>query len=72
MPAHTANEMIPAIGQGVTVRFEDLHIHCTVRDVKSSYGRIRLLVSPVSGNGSQWVEPSRIRANNSTNTLERV
>lgn len=56
----TANQMLPAIGQAVLVRFEDLTLECRVLDVKSSYGRIRLSVSPVSGYGTQWVEMSRI------------
>lgn len=56
----TAKTMLPAIGQQVNARFEDLTIHCTVQDVKQSYGRIRLLIVPVSGTGSQWVEMQRV------------
>jgi hypothetical protein len=56
----TCNQMLPAVGQDVMVRFEDLTIACKVLDVKSSYGRIRLEVSPLSGTGRQWVEVSRI------------
>jgi len=56
----TANDMMPTIGQQVAIRFEQLTVTCTVLDAKSSYGRIRLLVSPVNGNGSQWVESGRI------------
>lgn len=56
----TAREMLPAIGQTVLVRFEEILINCTVRNVKSSYGRTRLLVSPMSGSGEQWVELPRV------------
>jgi hypothetical protein len=56
----TCKEMSPAIGQTVLVRFEEILINCTVRNVKSSYGRTRLLVSPMSGSGEQWVELPRV------------
>lgn len=56
----TAKQMIPAIGQSVVARFEDLLIECQVQDVKQSYGRIRLLIAPVSGTGTQWVEMQRV------------
>ena len=59
--AHTATQMLPAIGQTVRAQFEDLTIDARVSDVKSSYGRVRLLVSPVSGTGKQWIEVSRLR-----------
>lgn len=58
--SHTAKAMLPAIGQQVNVRCEDLQILCTVTDVKSAYGVIRLQVQPVAGTGSQWVQLERI------------
>ena len=42
----TAKEMLPAIGAGVSVQFEEIRILCTVKDVKHVYGRPRLLVVP--------------------------
>lgn len=56
----TANEMIPAVGVRVDVRFEDLRVTCTVVDVKTSWGKPRLLIEPVSGSGQQWVELGRV------------
>lgn len=56
----TAKAMLPAIGAGVSVRFEDIRVLCTVKDVKFSYGRPRLLVEPNAGAGSQWVELNRM------------
>ena len=43
------------------VRCEALEVACTVRDVKESYGRPRLLVRPEAGTGEQWVELGRVR-----------
>jgi hypothetical protein len=39
-----------------TLRCGDLHVACTVIDVKSVYGRERVLVTPVAGAGERWVE----------------
>lgn len=58
--ANTAKQMIIAVGSNVLVRCEDLWVTCVVEDVKNSYGRERLLVRPVVGDGTQWVEMSRI------------
>jgi hypothetical protein len=59
--AHTVNELKPAIGQEVSVRFESVRVLCTVLDAKSAYGRARFLVSPIgtSEANSQWVEMDR-------------
>ena len=56
----TANEMIPAVGQLVRVRFEDLKITCRVLDVKTAWGRPRLQIEPVGGVGQQWIELARV------------
>ena len=59
---HTAKAMIPAVGQRVSVSMESLTVTCEVLDCKSSYGRVRLLVAPLAGSGSQYVEMSRVSA----------
>jgi hypothetical protein len=59
--ARTVQEMQPAIGAAVLVQFESLSVRCIVSDAKSAYGRVRIQVQPESGQGSQWVELSRIR-----------
>lgn len=56
----TVNELIPAVGQNVSVRFESVIVHCRVMDAKSSYGKVRLLVTPLDGCDSQWIELSRL------------
>ena len=56
----TCNEMVPAVGTVVMVSFESVNVACSVVDVKESWGRPRLLVAPMKGNGQQWVEMGRI------------
>lgn len=58
--AITAKEMIVAVGANVLVRCEDLWVTCVVVDVKNAYGKNRLLVRPMVGDGTQWVEMGRI------------
>ena len=58
--SHTAAKMAVAIGQIVNVRVEAFTIPMTVKDVKSSYGNIRLEVEPLSGTGRAWIELSRV------------
>ena len=76
---HTAKQMLPAVGQRVSVKMESLTVTCEVLDCKSSYGRVRLLVAPLAGSGSQYVEMSRVSAapdtvshNNFTARLEET
>ena len=56
----TAREMLPAIGSKALVRFESVLVECTISDAKFAYGNARVLVSPVSGQGQQWVAFSRL------------
>lgn len=58
--AQTVNELLPAIGATVMVRFEAVYVPCVVHDAKSSYGRERLKIEPVGGSGTQWVELGRV------------
>jgi hypothetical protein len=56
----TATQMVPAIGQIVRVRFEDLKVTAKVVDVKTAWGRPRLQIEPVAGEGRQWIELGRV------------
>lgn len=58
--ATTAREMLPAIGQTVSVRSDIGEVHCKVLDVKSAYGRNRLLIVPIAGTGETWVDITRV------------
>lgn len=55
----TVNQLHPTIGQVVVVRMESFGIDMLVKDVKQSYGQIRLLVAPLNGTGEAWVDISR-------------
>ena len=48
------------LGEKVKVRFEKIIVHCYVQDVRQAFGRTDLLVSPVEGAESQWVEENRV------------
>lgn len=56
----TATEMMPAVGTIVLVACEQMNVACHVVDVKTSWGKRRLQVLPVAGNGTQWVELTRV------------
>lgn len=57
----TAVEMIPAVGQDVYLKSGSLLVQCKVVDVKNSWGKVRLLITPNLGSGQQWVEMSSIK-----------
>ena len=57
---HTVNSMSRAIGQVVNIKLESFRVPMTVLDVKSAWGEIRLLVSPVNGLGQAWVTLARV------------
>lgn len=56
----TATQMIPAVGTDCAVRFETIEIKCRVLDVKTAWGKVRLLITPFVGRGEQWVELNRV------------
>jgi len=60
MLRNTVQQLLPAIGEQITIRMQDLYVACLVLDAKNSYGQVRLLVRPVAGDGQQWVELSRL------------
>ena len=58
---HTAVSMIVAVGEVIQMRAGEVWVDVIVRDVKSAWGKHRLLVGPVAGDGQQWVEMSSVR-----------
>lgn len=57
----TYSELKQMIGQQFIVTFEHVQVNCTVLDGRSSFGRTDILVTPISGNGQQWVSLDRIK-----------
>lgn len=60
MARQTVNELLPAIGAVVAVRFEQIEVACQVIDAKSAWGKERILIMPLNGGGTQWVELGRV------------
>ena len=56
---YTAATMYQAIGQTVSVKFDQFHITMRVLDAKQPYGKPRLQVTPVSGTGTAWIDLTR-------------
>ena len=69
----TVRELMPALGEQVAVRFEDMIFDCTVLDAKNSWGKVRILVQPIKGTGQQWIELGRLtRYANNVATPESI
>lgn len=50
-------EKLEKIGTGAKVQTEwGFYVNVIIKDYKNSYGRDRWLVSPLSGEGENWVE----------------
>jgi hypothetical protein len=43
---------------------KSLTVDCHVIDVREAYGRVDVLITPVSGSGEQWVSTVRLILNN--------
>jgi hypothetical protein len=55
-------EMQALIHQKVYLHVQfGLCMTCDVKDVKQAYGKLRVLIAPVSGCGQAWVDASRVR-----------
>lgn len=59
-PLYAVQPHHPIVGQTLAAQFEDLIVCVVVQDIKHSYGHVRLLVTPVTGSGSQWIDRRRI------------
>jgi len=49
-------EYIQYINRKYDINLNGLIVSIVILDIKKSYGRLRFLVSPVSGKGEIWVE----------------
>ncbi len=50
------NQLEKYVGKIAIINEDGLKFEVEVKDIKTSYGRMRYLVSPVSGTGERWVE----------------
>lgn len=66
---YTAKQLIVAVGQTVNVKVESWTVPMVVKDAKTAYGVPRVLVEPVSGEGSAWVDLSRISRPRGTDVI---
>lgn len=57
----TVLQMSQLVGKKVTVDLEGLDVACVVLDVKTAYGKYRLLVTPEIGSGQKWIETARVK-----------
>ena len=58
----TAKQMGVAIGVAVMYQSGELSFACVVTDAKNAYGQVRVQITPMTGDGSQWVNASSVRA----------
>lgn len=58
--AQTAQQMMAAVGRVGLLMIDSLRVPVEVLDSRYTFGRTDLLVSPVGGNGQQWVERARV------------
>lgn len=52
----TITELAALVGTEADVQAGAFLIRCRVLDVKESYGRVRYLVTPLTGSGETWTE----------------
>ncbi len=49
-------ELMQAVGRVGTIQVGAIRVRVTVLDAKRAYGHVRYLVSPVAGDGEQWMQ----------------
>lgn len=55
------SELLKVIDKRAKYKIKDLEIDVKIKDMKQSYGQTRYLITPVSGEGFQWVNDYNIR-----------
>ena len=56
----TIPEAQQAIGKYFKLPIEEIIVDVMVKDVKAAFGRVDVLVAPVSGSGQKWVNSARL------------
>jgi|tagenome__1003787_1003787.scaffolds.fasta_scaffold17737288_2 hypothetical protein len=57
---HTATAMHPLIGRTAMLPVKDMLVRVQINNVKFAYGDTRLLVTPMDGSGTSWVEQNSV------------
>jgi hypothetical protein len=57
----TTQETMKLIGTTAQLPCEGMMISVRITDAKNSYGSDRVLITPVSGSGSRWVNLSSLK-----------
>lgn len=55
----TTKDLAVYIGQVVNLRADELWFDVRILDVRSSFGNVHFLVTPMEGTGEQWVGATR-------------
>jgi hypothetical protein len=52
------------VGNTAVLVMDGLMVSVTILDTKSVYGRLDVLIAPVSGSGQKWVQAERLKGDN--------
>lgn len=55
------SDMQGLLGKNAVIILSGMKVNVTILDVRNSYGNIHVYITPHSGEGSTWVDMSRIR-----------
>ena len=56
----TLTQAQQSIGKYFKIQIENLIVDVVIKAAKPAFGRVDVLVSPVSGSGQQWVNSNRL------------
>lgn len=56
----TVKELASFIGKQGFLNIDNMQVKVTVMDVRQVFGRIDFQITPMDGNGNNWVEASRV------------
>ncbi len=54
-------EHIKLIGRKGTYAVDTLNFEVTIKDVKTAYGNVLVLINPVAGSGQKWVNVNSVK-----------
>lgn len=66
------SELLKVIDKRAKYKIKDLEIDVKVKDMKEAYGQLRYLITPVSGEGFQWVNDYNIKLLDEVKSREKI